>query len=474
MHTLSAELLSLIVVFQPLFTKPTWEHAKLLLLGALLQRGKRTVTACLRVVGLSQEGCFQNYHRVLNRASWSATLAARILLGLIVLIFPPDGTIVFAADDTIERRRGKKISKLGCHRDPVRSTRKQIIKCFGLKWLSMAILVKLPWSSQVYALPFLTALCAPQLEGQPLKVFRHHIRRKARSSKKKFVATGKTPRQYKTAVDILMTLTKLLDRWLPDRAKVLVVDGSYAAIKLALVCASLKNTTLVMRFYWNAALYHPPGKMDPTYRGPAPRKGQRQRTPKAWATRRDTIWEESEIDWYGGRKKKMLIFTRTALWHRLGHAPLWIRYVITRDPEGKLRDEVFACTDINARAEEIIRWFVTRWSLEVTFEEAREHLGMETQRQWSDLAIARTTPVILGLFSLVMMLAHRLQPDGKVPILTTAWYQKTEATFSDCLALVRKHLWNSNVHKMSAQKADVFSLSAKDWEHLLSCLSAAA
>jgi hypothetical protein len=428
----------------------------------------------LRVVGLSQEERFQSYHRVLNRASWSATLAARILLGLIILIFPPDGTMVFAADDTIERRRGKKISKLGCHRDPVRSTRRQIIKCFGLKWLSMAILVKPPWSSQVYALPFLTALCAPQLEGQPLKVFRHHIRRKARSSKKKFVATGKTPRQYKTAVDILMTLTKLLDRWLPDRAKVLVVDGSYAAIKLALVCASLKNTTLVMRFYWNAALYHPPGKMDPAYRGPAPRKGQRQRTPKAWATRRDTIWEESEIDWYGGRKKKMLIFTRTALWHRLGHAPLWIRYVITRDPEGKLRDEVFACTDINARAEEIIRWFVTRWSLEVTFEEAREHLGMETQRQWSDLAIARTTPVILGLFSLVMMLAHRLQPDGKVPILTTAWYQKTEATFSDCLALVRKHLWNSNVHKMSAQKADVFSLSAKDWEHLLSCLSAAA
>ena len=474
MHTLSAELLSLIVVFQPLFTKPTWEHAKLLLLGALLQRGKRTVTACLRVIGFAQEEHFQNYHRVLNRASWSAIGAARILLGLIILIFPPDGTIVFAADDTIERRRGKKISKLGCHRDPVRSTRKQTIKCFGLKWLSMAILVKLPWSSQVYALPFLTALCAPQLEGQPPKVFRHHIRRKARKSKKKFVASGNTPRQYKTAVDILMTLTRLLDRWLPDRAKVLVVDGGYAAIKLALVCASLKNTTLVMRFYWNAALYHPPGKMAPTYRGPAPRKGPRQRSPRVWATRRDTTWEEREIDWYGGRKKKMLIFTRTALWHRLGHAPLWIRYVITRDPEGKLRDEVFACADINATAEEIIKWFVMRWSLEVTFEEAREHLGMETQRQWSDLAIARATPVILGLFSLVMMLARRLQPDGKVPILTTAWYQKTEATFSDCLALVRKHLWNSNIHKMSAQKADVFSLSAKDWEHLLSYLSAAA
>jgi hypothetical protein len=474
MRTLSAELLNLIVVFQPLFTKPTWEHAKLLLLGVLLQRGKRTVTACLRVVGLSQEEHFQNYHRVLNRASWSALGAARILLGLIILIFPPGGTIVFAADDTIERRRGKKISKLGCYRDPVRSSRKQIIKCFGVKWLSMAILVKLPWSSQVYALPFLTALCAPQLEGQPPKAFRHRIRRKARKSKKKFVAAGKTPRQYKTPVDILMTLTRLLDRWLPDRAKVLVVDGRYATIKLALVCASLKNTTLVMRFYWDAALYHPPGKKNTARHGPAPRKGQRQRSPRVWAARRDTTWELGEVDWYGGRKKKMLIFTRTALWHRLGYCPLPIRYLITRDPEGELRDEVFACTDINATAEEILRWFVMRWSLEVTFEEAREHLGMETQRQWSDLAIARTTPVILGLFSLVLMLARRLQPDGKIPILTTAWYQKTEATFSDCLALVRKHLWNSNLHETSAQKADVVSLSAEDWEHLLSCLSAAA
>src|SRR5262249_58685535 len=123
---------------------------------------------------------------------------------------------------------------------------------------------------------------------------------------------------------------------------------------------------------------------------------------------------------------------------------------------------------------ESINWFVMRWGLEVTFEEAREHLGMETQRQWSDLAIARATPILLGLFSLVTIFASKLQGEGKIPVLTTAWYQKTEATFSDCLALVRKHLWNSNVHKMSAQKADVFSLSAKDWEHLLSCLSAAA
>jgi hypothetical protein len=106
-----------------------------------------------------------------------------------------------------------------------------------------------------------------------------------------------------------------------------------------------------------------------------------------------------------------------------------------------------------------------RWSLEVTFEEAREHLGMEPQRQWSDLAIARTTPVILGLFSLVVMLARRLQPDGKVPILTTAWYQKTEATFSDCLALARKHLWNSKAYGYWS-KFDFAFLTVDSWRRL--------
>ncbi len=154
MRTLSAELLGLIVVFQPLFTKPSWENAKVLLLGVLLARGKRTVTACLRVVGLGDEEHFQNYHRVLNRAKWSAPDAARILLGLIILIFAAglQKIIVLAGDDTIERRRGKKIKQLGCYRDPVRSSQKHIIKCFGLKWVSLAVMIKLPWAARPWAL----------------------------------------------------------------------------------------------------------------------------------------------------------------------------------------------------------------------------------------------------------------------------------------------------------------------------------
>jgi hypothetical protein len=229
------------------------------------------------------------------------------------------------------------------------------------------LLLKLPWSSRVWALPFLTVLCRAQVEGQTAKVWHTQRRRK---SKKKSKAQVKT----------------------------------------------------------KAAL------------------------PKSTPRQHKTAWEETEVSWYGGQKKKLLMFSRTALWHTPGEAPVKIRYVITRDPAGKLRDEVFACTKLDATPAQIIEWVVMRWSVETTFEEAREHLGMETQRQWSDLAIGRTTPCLLGLFSLVVLLTHRLRPEGQVPALTAAWYAKPEATFSDCLILVRKHLWRSLNYVNSAPR----------------------
>lgn len=482
MRTLPAELLNLIVVFQPLFTKPTWEHAKVLLLGVLRARGKRTVTACLRVVGLGDEKHFQNYHRVLNRAKWNTLLASKILLGLIVVLVP--GAIVIGADDTIERRRGRKINGAGCYRDPVASSHKRIVKCFGLKWLSMMVLVRLPWSSRVWALPFLTALCRAKQAGQRQKVWRNHRSRprknkpgqaKAAAQKKAAQALRKsTPRQHKTAVDVLMILIRLVHRWTPQRLIVLVVDGGYAAVKLALVCAEIPNLALVMRFHSDAKLYDRPGPQTEGKSGPKPLKGARQLSPKQRAAQSDTQWEKKELNWYGGQKKKMLVYSQTALWQTEGERPVEIRYLITRDPAGKLRDEFFATTKLDATPEQILEWVVMRWSVEVTFEEARAHLGMETQRQWSDLAIARSTPCLLGLFSLVVLLTLRLQPDGKVPVLTAAWYKKTEATFSDCLFLVRKHLWRSIEYTESAQKADSVYFPAQVWNHLLSCLAGAA
>jgi hypothetical protein len=222
----------------------------------------------------------------------------------------------------------------------------------------------------------------------------------------------------------------------------LVVDGGFAAVSLASACVK-SQVTMVSRLRWDAALYHRPGPHPQGKRGPKPLKGKRQRRLQAWAERTDTPWETVDVDWDGGQRRTLWVFSPTALWHTPGLPPVERRVVIVGDPEGKLRMAAFFCTDRQATPGQILAWVIMRWSVEVTCEERRAQLGLETQRQWSDQAIARTTPVLLALFSLVTWLARRLSQDGRIPVPVTAWYHKAEPTFSDCLALVRRHLWRA-------------------------------
>ncbi len=159
MLTLPAELLPLIVEFAPLFSKPVWEHAQVLLVGAILAPGKRTVTACLRVMGWSQEKRSVTYHRLLNRARWSPLAASYILLRLLIMCFVPEGELVFGLDDTIERRRGEHITAKGIYRDPVRSSHSHLVKASGLRWLCCMVLTQGSWAGSTWGLPFLSVLC---------------------------------------------------------------------------------------------------------------------------------------------------------------------------------------------------------------------------------------------------------------------------------------------------------------------------
>ncbi len=448
MTNLPEAIIPILAAFAPLFSNRVWIHAQVLIVGAILAPGKRTVTAALRVMGLSGERRFTNYHRVLNRAVWSGRQASRILLGLIVLLLvPPGAAIVLGADDTVERRSGRKIKAKGCYRDAVRSTKKQVIRCFGLKWVSMMVLIKLPCSRRVWALPFLTVLCWP--EGK---------RKNGR---------------HKTSVDWVRQMIKQVRRWLPKRLLVLVVDGSFAAVLLALVCVA-SQVVMVSRLRLDAALYHKPDPQPKGKRGPKPSKGKRQRSLKHWAACSDTPWQQIEVNWYGGRRKKLLIFSGTALWYTPGLPPVEISFVLVRDVEGKLRDEAFFCTDPQAKPVQILDWVIMRWSVEVTFEEARAHLGMETQRQWSDKAIERTTPALLGLFSLIVLMAHQIFQLCSIPIAQAAWYHKLEPTFSDLIALVRRQIWRSIYLAKSTENAKFILFRRQTLDLLLNQLCYAA
>ena len=329
----------------------------------------------------------------------------------------------------------------------MRSSRKHAIKCFGLKWVVLVVLVPVPWSQRVWALPVLTALRWPEGAGRR--------------------------RGHKSSIDWARQMVLQVRRWVPERELILVLDGGFAAVELAHDCRR-HRVTLVCRLRLDAALYHPPGPQPPGQRGPKPKKGPRQRRPTEWASRSDTAWEEVEVDWYGGRRKPMRVFSRTGLWHRRGCDPVAIRYVLARDPEGEQRDAAYLCTDERLGSEEILGYVVQRWSLEVTFEEARTHLGLETQRQWSDRAILRTTPVLLGLFSVVTLAAMRCHEAGLLLAERTAWYAKEEPTFSDCLRLVRGRIWQARISGTSEGEADVIQLPRSFVEAVIQGLSIAA
>jgi len=418
MLTLPPEIMVILQPFMQVFSERTWDWVQVLVVGAILAPGKRTISSVLTAVGLSQEKQFQRYHRVLNRAQWSGLQASQILLGLLVSALAREGDVIVAADETLERRKGQKIKAKGVFRDAVRSSKQYTVCSFGLRWVSMMLLVKLPWSSRVWALPFLTVL-AP--------------------SEKTNLAHGK---RHKTSIDWVMQMVSQVRRWLRGRCLVLVVDGGLTALKLGHCCRNFAHpVTLVARLRLDAQLYDWPGKQPPGKPGPKPQKGQRQPSLKQRLKDPKTIWRTITLPWYGGTGRTLEISTGTSLWCTRGEHPLPIRWVLVRDPLGQLKDTAYLCTHFEATAQQIINWYVLRWTVETTFEDARTHLGLETQRQWSTLAIARTTPALLGLYALIVLLAHHLLRADPLPVQTTAWYTKPEATFSDVIAFVRRHLW---------------------------------
>jgi hypothetical protein len=444
MSWLRPEIYNVLAHFLICFSTPVSQSALLLAVGAILCTRDRTVTSCLRVMGLTEEKHFVNYHRVLNRSYRNTLFSAKILLGLLVALVPKTVPLVIVIDETIERRNGRKIRAKGCYRDAVRSSSNHIVYCFGLKWISMMLIIPLPWTRRPWALPFLTVL-APS-----------------------GASDGAEGRRHKTTVCRARQMIMQVRRWLSDRAVILVGDGTYAAVSLALCCAGMSNpVTLVSRLRTDANLYDDPLPNQPGKRGPKPKKGKKQAKLGERIKDPSTTWETIEVLWYDGVIRTMEILSGISLWHTPGPHPVRIRWVVVRDPEGKLRTEAFFCTDTLAAPEQIIRWFVMRWNIEVTFEELRAHMGFGTQRQWSDKAIARTTPALFGLFSLIVLMASSIIKDGSIPLANCAWYKKSESSFSDVIALVRRHIWSSRYLANSCQNNESANFDENLFEIML-------
>jgi DDE superfamily endonuclease len=444
MLLLSLAFVSLIQSFAPLFDSPVWNYAQLLLVGAILAPGKRTVTSVLRIVGLGSEQHFQNYHRVLNRARWSSRAASQILLGRLVRAFAPSGPLLVGLDDTIERRWGQQIQARGIYRDPVRSSRSHFVKTSGLRWLSLLRLVEIPWAGRVWALPFLTVL-APS----------------ARYDQKRH-------RRHKTLPDWGRQRLLQLRRGRPERSLVLVVDSGYAALEFLGGLANRRRAiTCITRLRLDAQLYAPAPPRRKGQIGRPRRKGARLPSLQQRLTDRKTRWRTITVPrWYSAGPRTIQIATGTAVWYRVGLPVVPLRWVLIRDPQQPFRPQALLSTDLNVAPGQAVPWFVRRWQVETSWAEVRAQLGVETQRQGSNLAIARTTPCLLALFSLVTLLAGDLHQPGKFPLRPSAWYRKPRLTFSDTIAAVRQPLWTGSLFASFPKQQDDIESSFPRLQHL--------
>ncbi len=416
--TSSSPIVAIVEAFRPEFTAPTWTKVLVLLWGTILARGRRTVTAALRQMGRDDDADFSKYHQVFNRAVWSPLRLARRLTRLLVrTFFPFDLRLTFVIDETLERRWGRRIRLRGHYRDPLASSKERSVAASGIRWIVLTLIVTPPWTTKPWALPVLS------LPSPTPKV------------------SAQLGRRHKTIADWAWQMILCLRRWLPEAELTVVGDQAYSVIELGLCCRR-HDVRLIAPLRLDARLFAPPPPR-PTGTIGRPRKvGDRLPNLAVVLTDPKTAWEAVTLPWYDGTERVLEVATGTALWYKTGQEPLPIRWVLSRDPQGVLEPRGSFSTCPQDTAASILAEVIRRWPIETTFEEARAHLGIETQRQWSDLAIARETPCLFGLYSLITLFGHALHQEAPISIRGAAWYPKPQATFSDVLAAVRRHCWD--------------------------------
>jgi hypothetical protein len=409
----------ILAAFSVAFTDATFQRVLLLILAALLTRGRHTITALLRTLGPLAQGHFSDFHRVLSRAAWRPLRLSRILATLVLALVPEDQPLVVPVDDTNPQHKGKRVYGKGKHHDACRSTHSHTVWVWGHKWVVLAINVKFPFASRPWALPVLCALYRPEELNK---------------------AEG---RRHKTPIDLARQLLAVLIHWFPRRRFILVGDGGYASHALARFChRHRRHATLISRFHPKANLYDLPSTQQK--KAGRPRlKGRKRAAPESVVKRARR--RRATVSWYGGKTRRVELVCDTGHWYKGGEGLVPVRWVFVHDLDGTHRDEYFYTTDPDMRPEDIVSLYTGRWSIEVTFQEVRAHLGFATPRSWCKNSVLRTAPCLMGLFSVVSLIFQRMMHDRTLPPHQSPWHARAEPTFADAVQSVRRLLWSQTI-----------------------------
>lgn len=399
------------------FSESVWPRFQILMFAAIVCVGRHTICRLLRVAGTLADGHWCNYHRVLSKRRWSSWNLARVLAQQVVDSFLPRGTILVCGDDTVTGHPGRKVYGKARHRDAVRSTHSYTAWRWGHKWVVLAILVQLPGLSRPWALPVLCALYRSPEENK------------------------KRGHRHKTPCDLMRQLLCVLLRWFPQRKFRFSGDGGYGTHPLARFASRQPRLTLVSKFYKDANFYNLPPKRKAGTKGRPRVRGRKQPSPEAIVTKTHRR-QRLNVLWYGGGRRQVATVTGTGHWYKAGEGLVAVRWVFVEDLTGTHRDEYFFTTDTNLTPRQIIETYAGRWAIEVMFEEAREHVGLETTRGRSARTILRAEPCLFGLYTLVALWFSELPAsERREPVVSWTGTIKRTLTFSDAITLVRRNIW---------------------------------
>ncbi len=436
--SLPQEVVGLLQCFRPAFTRPTFERFVLLAVGAILTMGRRSVSRILWSVRSWLAGHPSSYHRFFSRRRWSALPLGRILSAMVLELVPEDQPVMLAGDDTVTAHKGKKVYAKACHRDAVRSnTHGRMVTKWGHKWVVLAVLVRFPFSRRSWALPVLAAL----YRSRELNEQEEH--------------------RHKTPAQLAKGLLAVLLHWFPQRRFVFLGDGGFASHELARFCRRRcrrrpGRLVIVARCNADANLYAllPAGskKRGRRYKGrklPLPQE-------TVAAAKASGALNRCELAWYGDSRRQVRWASACGGWYCVrsrGHdSVVPLRWVYVADEQSG-REDYFYSTDPSLTPRQIAETFAGRWGIEVTFEELRAHLGLESTRQRVKASVLRAVPMLMGLFSLVSLIYAKLAAQATPTPRKMPCYVKAEPTFSDALYAVRRLIWESLLQQAAPQWA---------------------
>lgn len=419
---LTLAFLVLLQEFTPVFTKPSFQTFQALLTGWCLSSRHRFITELILSSGSADNGHHSCYHRFFSQASWTLDTLWYYLARLLLATFAPSGLVELAGDDTLCRRRGLTIYGAGMHHDPLLSSRTLKVMSWGHDWVVLALVVRCPWAaSKVWCLPLLARLYRNR---QGLA--------KGRQGQKRPVDPN-----HRSRPELLREMLHQLAQWFPQRQFLVSGDSAYGGKSVLRQLPA--NIDLISHVHPKGALYEPAPPRLPKQRGAGRKKGPRLPGMAEWAADPASPWTELVFDQFG-LHATLQVKTRQALYYKAGGQRL-LSIVLTRDTIGKRPMQMFYCTRLDWDARQILSCYANRWAIEVTFENCKQLLGLEEPANRVPLAVERTAPMALVLYSLIVVWFHRVG-HLLVEYPERPWYrQKAEPSFADMVSTLRQVSW---------------------------------